>query len=105
MHLKSHRVGVTSLLSRKVVVMRFVVALSTVAMIGLSSSAMGSESAPSQISRLNVTESLQSLEVRQSAKPVGNDLALARSGRSSGVFGRLMEIERRKNAWLRGMFR
>ncbi|GEM_PF-424500 len=85
--------------------MRFVVALSTVAMIGLSSVAMGSESAPAPVSPLNVTESLQSLEVRQSVKPVGNDLVLARSGRSSGVFGRLMEIERRKNAWLRGMFR
>lgn len=85
--------------------MRFVVALSTVAMIGLSSSAMGSQSAPSQVSRLNVTESLQSQEVRQSAMPVEYDLVLARSGRSSGVFGRLMEIERRKNAWLRGMFR
>jgi hypothetical protein len=85
--------------------MRFAVALSTVAMIGLSSSAMGVESAPSQISTINATESLQSLEVRQSAKPVGNDLVLARGGRSGGVFSRLMEIERRKNAWLRGMFR
>lgn len=85
--------------------MRFVVALSTVAMIGLSSSAMGSESAPSQVSRLHVTESLQSLEVRQSAKPAGDDLVVARGGRSSGVFGRLMELERRKNAWLRGMIR
>lgn len=85
--------------------MRFIVALSAVAMIGLSSSAMGSESAPSQVSRLNATESLQSLEVRQSAKPVEHDLVLARGGRSGGFFGRLMELERRKNAWLRGMIR
>lgn len=85
--------------------MRFIVALSTVAMIGLSSSAMGSESAPSQLSRVNVTESLQSLEVRQSAKPVEGHLVLARGGRSGGFFGRLMELERRKNAWLRGMIR
>lgn len=85
--------------------MRFVVALSAVAMIGLSSSAMGSESAPSQVSRLNVTESLQSLEVRQSANPIGHDLILAQGGRAGGFFGRMMEIERRKNAWLRGMIR
>lgn len=85
--------------------MRFCVALSTVAMIGLSSSAMGFESAPSSISSVNVTESIQSLEVRQSSKPVANDLVLARGGQSGGFFGRLMEIERRKNAWLRGLFR
>ena len=105
MHLKSHHVDAASLLSRKVVVMRFVVALSAVAMIGLTSSAMGSESAPSHVSSVNVTESLQSLEIRQSAKPVGVDLVMARGGRSSGFFGRLMELERRKNAWLRGMVR
>jgi ribosomal protein S4E len=85
--------------------MRFVVALSTVAMIGLSSSAMGFESASSQISTVKASESIQSLEIRQSAKPVGDDLVMARGGRASGFFGRLMEIERRKNAWLRGMVR
>ena len=85
--------------------MRFVVALSAVTMIGLSSSAMGSESIAPPVSSLNVTESLQSLEVRQSAKSVGDDLILARGGRAGGFFGRLMEIERRKNAWFRGMIR
>ncbi len=85
--------------------MRFVVALSTVAMIGLTSSAMGSESVPSHVSVVNVTESIQSLEMRQSAKPDRDDLVAARGGRSTGVFGRLMELERRKNAWLRGMIR
>ena len=48
--------------------MRLLVALSTVAMIGLSSSAMGFETARSQISSGNLTQSLQSLEVRQSTE-------------------------------------
>lgn len=85
--------------------MRLIIALSAVAMIGLSSSAMGFEAAPSQIPAGNLNLSLQSLEVRHSTKPVENDLVLARSNRSGGFFGRLMEIERRKNAWLRGMVR
>ena len=85
--------------------MRLIVALSTVAMIGLSSSAMGFETAPSQISAINVTQSLQSLEVRPSAKLNGTDASVVRAGRSGGFFGRIMDVERRKNAWLRGMFR
>ena len=85
--------------------MRFVVALSTVAILGLSSSVMGFESASSQISTIKVNESLQSLDVRQSAKPAGDEIVAARSSRSGGFFSRLMELERRKNAWLRGMVR
>ncbi|MDA1229210.1 MAG: hypothetical protein O2856_00420, partial [Planctomycetota bacterium] len=69
--------------------MRLIIALSAVAMIGLSSSAMGFEASPSQIPAGNLTQSLQSLEVRHSAKPVGSDLVLARGGRSGGFFGRL----------------
>jgi len=85
--------------------MRLIIAFSTVAMIGLSSSAMGFESAPSQISSGNLAQSLQSLEVRQSAKPAESELTVAAGGRAGGFFGRLMEMERRKNAWLRGMVR
>ncbi len=85
--------------------MRLLIALSTVAMIGLSSSAMGSETAQSPISSGNLTQSLQSLEVRQSTKLANDEFSVVRSGRAGGFFGRLMEIERRKNAWLRGMVR
>ena len=84
--------------------MRLLVALSTVAMIGLSSTAMGFEAAPSPISSGNLTQSLQSPEVRQSSKQA-NDFSVVQSGRAGGFFGRLMEMERRKNAWLRGMIR
>lgn len=85
--------------------MRLIIALSTVAMIGLSSSAMGFETAPSQITAVDTAYSLQSLETRPAAKLNETDLSVARAGRAGGFFGRLMEIERRKNAWLRGMFR
>ncbi|HQX52336.1 MAG TPA: hypothetical protein PLR25_20615 [Planctomycetaceae bacterium] len=80
--------------------MRLIVALSTVAMIGLSSTAMGFETSPSLIPAGDVTQSLQSLEVRQSAK-VNHTEVVARSG---GFFGRLMDVERRKNAWFRRTF-
>ena len=85
--------------------MRFLVALSTVAMIGLSSSAMGFEATSSAAPAINLNQTIQSLEVRTSGKLAGDDLILARGGRGGGFFGRVMEIERRKNAWLRGMFR
>ena len=86
--------------------MRLIIAFSTVAMIGLSSSAMGFESAPSQISSGNLTQSLLSLEVRQSAKLAESEFSVTAGGRAAGgFFGRLMEMERRKNAWLRGMVR
>ena len=99
-------VRVIPLLPRKVIKMRLIVGLSTVAVIGLSSSAIASESASSQIPAVNLTQPLQSPEVRSSASPVGNDPVLARAGRSSGgFFSRLMQIERRKNAWFRSMFR
>jgi hypothetical protein len=74
--------------------MRLIVVLSAVAMIGLSS-AMNSASAASQDSPINQT---------QSPKSAAGDSAVARGGRAGGVFGRIMEIERRKNAWLRGVF-
>ena len=85
--------------------MRLIVAFSTVAMIGLSSSAMGFESAPSPISSGDLAQSLQSLEVRQSAKLADSECSVAAGGRAGGFFGRLMEMERRKNAWLRSMVR
>ena len=84
--------------------MRLLVALSTVAMIGLSSTAMGFESAPSQIPSGNVTQSVQSLKIRQSSTQA-DEFSVVQSGRAGGFFGRLMEMERRKNAWLRGMIR
>lgn len=84
--------------------MRLLVALSAVAMIGLTSSAMGFESAPLQISSGNLTQSLQSLEVRQSSK-LADDFSVVQSRRAGGFFNRLMELERRKNAWLRSLFR
>ena len=84
--------------------MRLLVALSTVAVIGLSSTAMGFESAPSQIPSGNVTQSGQSLKVRQSSTQA-DEFSVVQSGRAGGFFGRLMEMERRKNAWLRGMIR
>lgn len=84
--------------------MRLLVAFSTVAMIGLSSTAMGFESAPSKIPAGHLTQSIQSLDVRQSPKQT-DEFSVVRSGRAGGFFGRIMEIERRKNAWLRGMVR
>ncbi len=84
--------------------MRFLIALSAVVMVGLSSSAMGFESAPSSIPFGNRTQSLQSLDVRQSSKQP-DEFSVVQSGRAGGFFGRLMEMERRKNAWLRGMVR
>lgn len=84
--------------------MRLLVALSTVAMIGLSSTAMGFESVPSQIPSGNTTQSLQSLEVRQSPQQA-DEFSVVRTGRAGGFLGRVMEIERRKNAWLRGLVR
>lgn len=84
--------------------MRLLVALSTVAMIGLSSTAMGFESAPSPISSGNLTQSVQSLKIRQSSTQA-DEFSVVQSGRAGGFFGRLMEMERRKNAWLRGMIR
>ncbi|MEZ6032290.1 MAG: hypothetical protein R3C17_04295 [Planctomycetaceae bacterium] len=74
--------------------MRLIVALSAVAMIGLSS-AMNSAAAASQDSSINQT---------LSPKPAAGESVVARGGRAGGVFGRIMEIERRKNAWLRGVF-
>ena len=35
---------------------------------------------------------------------MAGESAVARGGRAGGVFGRIMEVERRKNAWLRGVF-
>ncbi len=84
--------------------MRLLVALSTVAVIGLSSTAMGFESAPSPISSGNLTQSVQSLKIRQSSTQA-DEFSVVQSGRAGGFFGRLMEMERRKNAWLRGMIR
>ena len=84
--------------------MRLLIALATVVMVGLSSSAMGFGSSPSPIPSGNLNQSLQSLEVRQSPKQV-DEFTVVQSGRAGGFFGRLMEMERRKNAWLRGLVR
>ena len=84
--------------------MLFLIALSAVAMVRLSSSAMGFESASSAIPSDNLTQSLPSLESRQSSKQA-SEFSVAQSGRAGGFLGRLMEMERRKNAWLRGLVR
>jgi len=84
--------------------MRLLVALSAVAMVGLTSSAMGFEAAPSQISSGGLTQSLQSLEVRKSSKQA-DEFSVVQRGRAGVFFNRLMEMERRKNAWLRGLVR
>ena len=84
--------------------MRLLIALSAVAMVGLSSSAMGFESTSLPISSGNLTQSLQSPEVGQSSKQA-DEFSVVQSGRAGGFFGRLMEMERRKNAWLRSMVR
>ena len=84
--------------------MRLLIALSAVAMVGLSSSAMGFESTSLPIPSGNLTQSLRSLEVGQSSKHA-DDFTVVQSGRAGGFFGRLMEMERRKNAWLRSMVR
>ena len=84
--------------------MRLLVALSAVAMVGLTSSAMGFESAPSQITSGNLTQSLQSLEIRKSSKQA-DEFSVVQRGRAGGFFNRLMDMERRKNAWLRGLVR
>ncbi len=75
--------------------MRLIIALSAVAMLGLTSTALDSGSA-----------STQSCSVHQTQLPMPgeSESSIAGRGRAGGFFGRMMEIERRKNAWLRGVF-
>jgi hypothetical protein len=75
--------------------MRLIVALSAMAMIGLTSSAMESGSSSSRDSSINLT---------QSPTGVGSECTVAGGGRAGGFFRRMMELERRKNAWFRGVF-
>ena len=75
--------------------MRLIIALSAVAMPGLTSTALDSGSA-----------STQSCSVHQTRSPISGEgeSTVAARGQAGGFFGRMMEMERRKNAWLRGVF-
>ena len=75
--------------------MRLIVALSAVAMIGLTTTAMESASGSSQNTSVNLSQSPMHQE---------SDCTVVRGGRAGGFFGRMMDLERRKNAWFRGVF-
>jgi len=75
--------------------MRLIVALSAVAMIGLTTTAMESASGSSQNCSVNLSHSAIHQE---------SECTVVRGGRAGGIFGRMMELERRKNAWFRGVF-
>jgi len=79
--------------------MRFVVCVATLAVIGLSSVASAGESAVHLLPASTSRASVPVTQVSQSSsfyQPVRRN--------QSTVFGRVMELERRKNAWLRRTF-
>jgi hypothetical protein len=80
--------------------MRRILTLSVMAVLALSSvSAAGDNSVPVQTASTSVKE----VPVVQVSQSRGVFRPVRRSG-GSGVLNRIMELERRKNAWLRRTF-
>ena len=91
--------GVAIALSRKVGFMRLIVCVATLAVIGLSTAASAGENAVHVLPASTASASVPVVNVSQSSsifQPVRRS--------QGGFFGRVMELERRKNAWLRRTF-
>ena len=85
-------------LSRKVGFMRLIVCVATLAVIGLSTAASAGENAVHVLPASTASASVPVVNVSQSSifQPVRRS--------QGGFFSRVMELERRKNAWLRRTF-
>lgn len=85
-------------LSRKVGFMRLIVCVATLAVIGLSTAASAGENAVHMLPASTSSASVPVVNVSQSSifQPVRRS--------QGGFFSRVMELERRKNAWLRRTF-
>jgi len=85
--------------SRKVDSMRLLLGVATVAALGLSNSAVAADKDISVVPASTSNSTVPVVQVAQS-RPM---LQPVQAGQG-GFFGRLMEVERRKNAWLRRTF-
>jgi len=91
--------GVAIALSRKVGFMRLIVCVATLAVIGLSTAASAGENAVHVLPASTASASVPVVNVSQS-----NSIFQPVRRSQGGFFGRVMELERRKNAWLRRTF-
>lgn len=79
--------------------MRLILSLAALAVIGLSSVAAADENKVPVIPASGSGSAVPVVQVAQSRSTYQ-----AANNSNSGFFGRLMEVERRKNAWLRRTF-
>lgn len=86
-------------LSRKVGFMRLIVCVATLAVIGLSTAASAGENAVHVLPASTASASVPVVNVSQS-----NSIFQPVRRSQGGFFSRVMELERRKNAWLRRTF-
>ena len=91
--------GVAIALSRKVGFMRLIVCVATLAVIGLSTAASAGENAVHVLPASTASASVTVVNVSQS-----NSIFQPVRRSQGGFFSRVMELERRKNAWLRRTF-
>ena len=91
--------GVAIALSRKVGFMRLIVCVATLAVIGLSTAASAGENAVHVLPASTASASVPVVNVSQS-----NSIVQPVRRSQGGFFSRVMELERRKNAWLRRTF-
>ncbi|MCX7399508.1 MAG: hypothetical protein NT138_17720 [Planctomycetales bacterium] len=91
--------GVAIALSRKVGFMRLIVCVATLAVIGLSTAASAGENAVHVLPASTASASVPVVNVSQS-----NSIFQPVRRSQGGFFNRVMELERRKNAWLRRTF-
>jgi hypothetical protein len=86
-------------LSRKVGFMRLIVCVATLAVIGFSTAASAGENAVHVLPASTASASVPVVNVSQS-----NSIFQPVRRSQGGFFSRVMELERRKNAWLRRTF-
>ncbi len=91
--------GVAIALSRKVGFMRLIVCVATLAVIGLSTATSAGENAVHVLPASTASASVPVVNVSQS-----NSIFQPVRRSQGGFFSRVMELERRKNAWLRRTF-
>ena len=91
--------GVAIALSRKVGFMRLIVCVATLVVIGLSTAASAGENAVHVLPASTASASVPVVNVSQS-----NSIFQPVRRSQGGFFNRVMELERRKNAWLRRTF-
>lgn len=91
--------GASLALSRKVEFMRLIVCVATLAVIGLSTAASAGENAVHVLPASTTRASVPVVGVSQS-----NSIIQPVRRNQGGFFSRVMELERRKNAWLRRTF-